>query len=134
MNSQSKMLILFDGMCNFCNFWAGFLGKRNKSNVFHILPLQSAEAKDLIISHPDVNQGENSIIVIFKEREFQKSKAVFTILKVLGFPWNLLLIFNWLPESLTDAFYDLIAQNRYRIFGKRAQCVLPDTYRNSSQK
>lgn len=40
-------------------------------------------------------------------------------------PWNLLAIFQAVPEPLRDMIYDLTAQNRYQLFGKKEECMLP---------
>jgi predicted DCC family thiol-disulfide oxidoreductase YuxK len=33
--------------------------------------------------------------------------------------------FLWIPPRVRDAFYDVIARNRYRWFGRRDVCALP---------
>jgi predicted DCC family thiol-disulfide oxidoreductase YuxK len=44
----------------------------------------------------------------------------------LRFPWNLTVIGWIIPGFLRDHLYKWIARNRYRWFGKRGYCRIPD--------
>jgi hypothetical protein len=59
------------------------------------------------------------------DRSFTRSAAAIEIASRLDMPWNLLTVFQAVPEPLRDVMYDLIAQNRYQLFGKKEQCMLP---------
>ena len=67
----------------------------------------------------------NTIFVISEHSMFTSSTAIFKIFGLLGYPWNIMLIFSLLPKSLTDFVYNMIAKNRYRLFGKRQSCRIP---------
>ncbi len=47
------------------------------------------------------------------------------ILRDLGCCWNLLYILIVIPPFLRDFVYDIIAKNRYKVFGKRESCMVP---------
>jgi predicted DCC family thiol-disulfide oxidoreductase YuxK len=57
---------------------------------------------------------------------YEKSDAVIEILKHLNRPYYYLGYIKFLPKGLRDAIYEIIASNRYRIFGKRKECMIPD--------
>jgi predicted DCC family thiol-disulfide oxidoreductase YuxK len=84
--------------------------------------LQSETAKQLLLKMNINAQKINSIIFISNEKMFIKSDAAIEIAKLLhGFP-RLLKYFQFIPRPIRDFVYDLIAKNRYRLFGK--SCAL----------
>ena len=56
----------------------------------------------------------------------ERSAGCFAMVKYLRPPWPLLRIFRFLPRAISDWVYDRIARNRYRWFGKRDTCLMPD--------
>jgi predicted DCC family thiol-disulfide oxidoreductase YuxK len=91
--------------------------------VFKFSPLQSEFAKTKL-NQSDV-EDLKSVVVIINDKTYRKAEAALKALAELGWPWKILLIFSLLPEKVLNLFYDLIAANRYRIFGKRETCRLP---------
>jgi predicted DCC family thiol-disulfide oxidoreductase YuxK len=122
---MKKALLLFDGVCNLCNASVRFIIKRDKKRTIQFANLQSEYAvnklKDLSISEiPD------SIIFIKGNKVLYKSDAAFEILKSFSKPWQILVIFKLLPKSIKDCIYDIVAKYRYKIFGKKEFCEIPD--------
>lgn len=123
---QNNKIILFDGLCNFCNSSVQFLIKRDSKDIFRFVSLQSELGKELLSKLPIAIQKTDSIILYESEAVFYyKSQAVFQIIKTLGGLFNCLLIFKLLPYSMCDVVYDYIAKNRYQWFGKKEQCLVP---------
>lgn len=121
-----KQIILFDGFCNLCSSGIQFIIKRDSKGLFNYVPLQSEKGKDLL-SNLDIDSNKiDSIILISNGTTYIKSKAVFKSLGIAGGPWKLLLIFQIIPSGILDNIYDFIARNRYRVFGKRDTCYIPD--------
>lgn len=123
---QHKKLIFFDGVCNLCNSSIQYIIKRDKKDVFMFAPLQSEAAKNM----PELQEADilkSDSIVLYEPRKGVsiKSTAVLKIGKHLGFPSNVLVIFRIVPRFIRDAVYDYIAKNRYKWYGKRAQCMVP---------
>ncbi len=116
-------IIFFDGYCGLCNGFVDFIIKFDKNAVFKFSPLQSEFAKTKL-SQSDV-EDLKSVIVLINDQTYRKAEAALKALAELGWPWKILLIFSLLPEKVLNLFYDLIAANRYRIFGKRETCRLP---------
>jgi predicted DCC family thiol-disulfide oxidoreductase YuxK len=115
-------LILYDGKCNLCNYTLQFILKRDKLKMFHYLPLQSSQAKEILKTVQFDQPGIDSVIFIENGRAYIKSEAFFRMAKKLGGLYKLALIFRILPKKLSDCFYDIIAKNRYRWFGKNNYC------------
>jgi predicted DCC family thiol-disulfide oxidoreductase YuxK len=125
LENQKPLLILFDGVCNLCNGIVQFIIKRDPHARFRFASLQSA-AGQLHLKRfgldPDVL---HSVILIDGDNVYERSDAALLIAKHLGPPWKLLAGFNIFPKFLRDAGYNLVARNRYRIFGKKDQCMIP---------
>jgi predicted DCC family thiol-disulfide oxidoreductase YuxK len=121
---KDKIIILFDGVCNFCNGSVNFIIKRDKKNRFLFAPLQSEFGKEFL-SHELSSTDFDSVIVFHEGKVLQKSKAALTVTAHLGFPWAMLSIFKIFPSFILDLVYDFIARNRYRFFGKKDACMIP---------
>lgn len=140
MNIRDKNIILFDGVCNFCNASVNFVIKHDRKNSFKFAPLQSEISKNLIPTLSNrvppvasaVAQGEEEKnaefkTIIYLERGvlYTRSTALLKILKKLGGIYSLAYIFIFVPRFLRDLIYDLVAGSRYKWFGKRERCMVP---------
>lgn len=122
---NNRMIVLFDGVCNFCNYWVNFLLKRDKKNIFLFAALQSESGQKLLRKFNLSTTDFDTFILIDGKIYQTKSDAVISIAKNLsGFP-KLVVIGKFLPKFIRDYMYDLIAKNRYKIFGKRDSCRIP---------
>lgn len=122
---RDKKIILFDGVCNYCNEKVNFIIKNDKKDVFRFVAVQSETGKK-IITYLGINSALDSIILYEPDYAyFIKSEAVFRIIKHLSSSVKLLLLFNFVPTSVKNIFYDIIAKNRYKWFGKMEICMLP---------
>lgn len=116
-------IIYFDGICGLCNGFVDFVMKIDKQGMFHFSPLQSEYAKHHLPS--EYVRDLDSVVVQINNETYRKSRAVFQVLKELGGAWGTLSVFKVLPEGFTNWAYDLVATNRYKIFGKKETCRLP---------
>lgn len=116
-------VIFFDGVCGLCNGFIDFIMKVDKDLLFHFSPLQSDYAR----SHlpPEYTEDLKSVVYLKDNKIFSKSEAVIEILRDIGGFWKLASIGSLLPGFLRDKAYDMIAQNRYSLFGKKETCRLP---------
>jgi predicted DCC family thiol-disulfide oxidoreductase YuxK len=118
-------VILFDGVCVFCSHWVRFVADRDKQRRFRFTTIQSAygtrlaKAVGIDPSDPDTNA------VIHGGTAYKKSDAALTVLSLLP-GWRFVRLFFAVPKPLRDAVYNLVARNRYRIFGKFDACIVPD--------
>jgi len=120
---NNSLIIFFDGVCNLCNGFVDFLIKRNKQNLFKFASLQGSTAKSYL-DESTLNELK-TVVVYYDGKILKKSDAILIIFKKLGPFWCLLYLFKPIPRFLRDLIYDFIAQNRYRLFGKKDTCRLP---------
>jgi len=122
---QYHHIILFDGVCNFCNFWVNFIIDRDKDDIFKFAALQS-EAGQKLLQEYKLNVSDfDTFVLIVNDKHFTKSTAALKISKNLKSFVKLLYPLIILPRPIRDFFYDLIAKNRYKIFGRRDICRIP---------
>ncbi|WP_233897131.1 thiol-disulfide oxidoreductase DCC family protein [Tenacibaculum piscium] len=121
-----KKIILFDGICNFCNSWVLKVIKLDKKNQFVFVSLQSEIGKK-ITTHLGIDATKIDSIILYEPNISYdiKSTAVLKIMVSFGGFWRLFSILTFLPEGFRNYCYDFIAKNRYRWFGKREKCILP---------
>ncbi len=123
-------LILYDGVCGLCNRLNQFVLKRDRAAVFQFASQQSALGQSIIRAHGRDPAGLETFYVIVDYGSdspimLSKSSAVLFVLKTLRGPWRLATVLAVLPTKLLDWVYDLVARNRYRVFGRYDTCPLP---------
>ncbi len=121
---DQQAIILFDGVCNLCNASVQFVLKRDRHARFQFASLQSAIGTQLRLQH-GLGTAVESIVLIQADKCLTKSDAALEIARHLNRLWPLCYGFKIIPRFLRDALYDLIARNRYRLFGKRDACLIP---------
>lgn len=133
--THSNTLVLYDGVCGLCNGLNQFLLKRDPDDHFRFASLQS-EFSTTLLKRYDINAVDLDTVYVVadygqaSQRLLARSDAILHVLGRLGGVWGLLRIGRVLPKSLRDALYNLVARNRYRVFGKYDVCLMPeDRYR-----
>jgi predicted DCC family thiol-disulfide oxidoreductase YuxK len=119
-----RRIILFDGVCNFCDSSVKFIIKRDPKGYFKFAPLQGETGRNLLKEF-DLTENLDSIVYIEDNRFYKKSAAALRICKSLKGAWRLFVILKILPSPIRDYFYDIIAKNRYKWFGKKDSCMIP---------
>ena len=122
---ESK-IILFDGVCNLCNGIVNFIIDRDKKRVFKFAALQSEPAARLLGFHQSQIDKPDSIVLIDGDKIKTKSSAVLEIVRNLSGIWPFLYWMMIIPAVVRDLFYDLVAKNRYWMFGRNKQCRIPE--------
>ncbi|MFS0822347.1 thiol-disulfide oxidoreductase DCC family protein [Bacillus sp. 1P02SD] len=117
-------IILFDGVCNFCNSSVQFILKRDSKQMYHFASLQSEAGKSLLKKH-GIPEDINSFVLIEGDQYYTKSSAALRVCLNLGGAYRFLYIFKLIPAPIRDIFYHIIANNRYKWFGKQESCMLP---------
>ena len=118
-------VILYDGVCVFCSRWVRFVASRDKGRRFRFTAIQSPYGTRLARAFGIDPQDPDTNAVIHGGVAYFKSDAALTVLSHLPFyRWTRLLLY--VPKPLRNAVYDLVAKNRYRIFGKYEACFVPD--------
>lgn len=130
-------VVLFDGVCNFCDSSVNFIIEHDKEAYFKFAPLQSDEGRRLANKFgfssrtavgPDRGSDLiqiDSVILVENERVYTHSTAALKIARRLGWPWSWFYAFIVVPTAIRDYFYKLFAKHRYRFFGRKDECMLP---------
>lgn len=116
-------VIFFDGVCGLCNGFIDFVMKIDKDQKFHFSPLQSDYARNNLPE--EMTRDLKTVVYKDGDQISMKSDAVLKILKEIGGVWGLASAGRILPGTLRDSAYEMIAENRYKIFGKKETCRLP---------
>ena len=119
-------IVLFDGVCNLCNGVVRFVIDRDPRGRFKFATLTSVTAARVLGPGSTVETRPDSIVLVEEGRVFTKSDASLRLARHLTFPWPLLYGLIVLPKGLRDGVYDLVARRRYRWFGHRDSCMVPD--------
>jgi len=122
---EDKYIILFDGVCNFCNNTINFVIDHDSKKCFQFASLQANFGRLFLLENKINTHDFDSIILIKNQKIFKKSEAIFEITKELTGFWKYIAIFRFLPKVFTDFCYDIFAKNRYQLFGKTDSCRLP---------
>lgn len=128
---DGRYLVVFDGVCNFCNGAVSFIIKRDPNALFAFTPMQSDLARALMNKYKVYNLGVDTFLLIKSGRCFVFSSAALEITKDLSGFWYLFNVFRVLPGSIRDFFYRAFARNRYALFGRRATCMIPSDEQRS---
>jgi len=124
MNGKQQ-IIFFDGICNLCNSFVQFIIKRDPAARFRFASLQSEAGREAMEELKLPSSTLSTVVYWKKDHYYFKSSAALHILKDLGRGWALLYGFILIPKVLRDSAYDILARNRYRLFGKRHECMVP---------
>ncbi len=122
---RGKKVILFDGVCNVCDGFVQFILKRDKKGLFYFASLQSDIAQQLLDKHKVQVKELSTIVLIDQDKVYTHSDVPLMVGKDLGGICKCLYFFRIFPKKLRDNFYDWFAKNRYRFFGKKEVCMLP---------
>src|ERR1700681_2514631 len=119
-------IIVFDGYCVLCSGWVSFFLRRDRHAIHRLLPAQSPIGHALYVHYGLDPQVYETYILIENGVAWFKSEATIRMTQGLGFPWSLAGIFRIVPRPWRDQLYDLIARNRFALFGRRATCYGPN--------
>lgn len=120
-------IVFFDGVCPFCNNIVDLIWIRNsKRNIYYAL-LQSDYAKQFLMNIGITDIDFNTIYFFDGDNIYHKSRAVFKILCYLDGLYPIFYKISFIvPKLISDYCYDLVAKNRYKIFGKQVSCRIPN--------
>lgn len=125
LDTGGKIVVLFDGVCNLCNGTVQFIIKRDPSSKFQFASLQSGFGQSQLLKLGLDPTQLHSIIVLEDGKMYERSDAALKIASHLTQPWPMLGASRIFPRFFRDWVYDVIAKNRYRMFGKKDECMIP---------
>ncbi|CAI1922752.1 thiol-disulfide oxidoreductase DCC family protein [Serratia liquefaciens] len=118
-------VLLFDGECNLCHGLVRFLIRADRQGKILLATVQSEEGQAILNWLALPTDRFDSIVYLEPGRHWLRSAAFFQALRQLGWPFRLLALARFLPQRLADRFYNAVASNRYRLFGRNAGTALP---------
>ena len=118
-------VILFDGVCNFCNSSINFVMDRDPSGFFKFGALESEEGIALLKKAGYQSEYLDSVLLLQDGHVYRDSEAALRITRKMTGLWPLMFGFIIVPRVIRDAVYNWIARNRYRWFGKMDSCRMP---------
>lgn len=121
---RGEAVVLFDGYCNLCNGAVRFLIERDTAGKFVYSALSWPYGEKVKAAFPELREVD-SIVLYDGERFHVKSTAALKIAGMMPGLWPAMKVFLVLPRFIRDAAYDLIARNRYSLFGKKETCMMP---------
>ena len=124
--SYTEHILFYDGHCNLCHRVVRFVAKRDKKRIFAFAPLQGETAAERL---PKEILGADTVVLMDGASIYVKSRAVFRVMKLLGWPWILFCFLMILPTFFSNKIYDIIAAGRYKIWGRSDQCeIIPEIH------
>jgi len=124
-------IVLYDGVCGLCNQLVQFLLKRDHNDQLRYASLQSEFASKILVRHGLNPKDLDTVCVVVNyeeadERVLTRSTAILYVVNALGGIWKVASIGKIVPRPIRDVLYELVARNRYRVFGKFETCMLPE--------
>ncbi|MEP6946991.1 MAG: thiol-disulfide oxidoreductase DCC family protein [Acidobacteriota bacterium] len=117
-------IVLFDGVCNFCNSSVNFIIRHDRAKRFKFTPLQS-EAGELYKAEFNLSDDVDSIVLVEDGRAYTHSTAALRIARGLGGIWSINYALVIVPAFIRDFAYKAFAKYRYRLFGRKDVCMMP---------
>ena len=117
-------VVLFDGVCNFCNRMVNFAIRNDRKGKLKFAPLQSVAGQKLRDEF-NVPPTADTVVFIEKGKAYTYAAAAIRISRYLDWPARMLYAFAIFPRVIVEPVYKWIAKNRYRWFGKKDSCMIP---------
>lgn len=122
---ENKAILLYDGVCNFCDSTVNFIIKRDPEAHFNFAALQSETGQLIQKSFGLDVEKLDSLVLIENKKMYRKSSAALRIARKLKGLYPLLFGLIIIPPFIRDAIYDFVARNRYKWYGKKDSCMIP---------
>lgn len=122
---QGAPLILFDGVCNLCQWSVQFVIRHDRQQTFYFSSLQS-EWGQLLLREHGLGETELKTMVHYHQGQVDiRSAAALKIARRLSGLWSLTALFIFVPARLRDGIYQWVSRNRYAWFGRKEECWIP---------
>ena len=122
---DSSPVILFDGVCNFCNGIVNFVIRNEKGSRIRFATIQSDAGRRLLIQYGYPADDLSSFVFLENGKLYNRSTAALKVSKYLKGLWPVMIGFIIVPVFIRDALYKYISKNRYKWFGKKEICMVP---------
>ena len=124
--NAGSAIIVFDGVCALCNGWVDFLLARDRRQRYRFAAMQSPAGRRLLAAHGLDPDDPASFLLLDGQGAQTDTDAIARVLSGLGGGWRVAALGRLLPRAIRDRLYRIVARNRYRLFGRRDACRVPD--------
>jgi predicted DCC family thiol-disulfide oxidoreductase YuxK len=125
MKRVIQPIVLFDGVCKFCDASVNFLIDHDSKARLRFAALQSATGQALLKKFGIRTNRFDTIVLVEGEHWSDRSTAALRIATYLDGYWWLTAVLLFLPAFLRDFPYTVLAANRYKWFGTLDACRMP---------
>ncbi|HET6431997.1 thiol-disulfide oxidoreductase DCC family protein [Dyella sp.] len=127
MPHDNPSIVVFDGVCVLCSRWVDFILRHDRQHRFRLAAMQGAHGRRLLAAHGLSPDDPASLLLVQDGLGHTDTDAIGRILAQLGGFWRIpAVLLRTVPRPLRDALYRWIARHRYRLFGQRSSCRMPD--------
>ncbi len=119
----SSPILFFDGVCGLCDHFVTFLVTRDSRHILRFAPLQGETAHQSL--HGSLTESLTTVVLKVDGQLYTKSDAAVRALVLLGGAWVVAKVLLWIPRSMRDWIYEVVASRRYLIFGRKDVCRVP---------
>ena len=118
-------VILFDGVCNYCNSVCNFIIARDPEKHFRFAHLQSDAGRELLQHYGFAPDMLDSVVLIRNGKAYVKTDATIQLAPCLSGIARFGGLLRFVPRFIRDIGYDIVARNRYKWWGKQDACIVP---------
>jgi predicted DCC family thiol-disulfide oxidoreductase YuxK len=126
MASNITAIWLFDGVCVLCSSAVRYTLSHEKAASIQFIAIQSKAGITLAEKYGVDPENPDSFLFIENGIALTKSDALLALAEHLKGIARLSPVARLIPRSWRDGLYDLLAQNRYKWFGRKNVCDVPD--------
>jgi predicted DCC family thiol-disulfide oxidoreductase YuxK len=124
---NTARVVVFDGLCNLCSGGARWIERHRIEPPFRLVPMQSDAGRALLTQRGYEPDDPLTFLVLDGDRCLTQADAWIHLVAAGGGAWRLMQAARVIPRAVRDAVYRLIARNRYRWFGRRVTCYVPQS-------
>ena len=121
-----RPVLLFDGVCTLCDRSVRFVLDHDVTGAIEFASLQSDVGRRLLVSCGLDPGTTDSVVFVEAGTCHLRSDAALRVARHLSAPWRWLMAARIIPRPVRDRIYDWVADRRYRWFGTRDACRIPD--------
>lgn len=118
-------VVIFDGLCNLCARSVRFILNHEAAPVLRFTSLQSPLGMRLLREFEFDPADAETFVLVADGRTYVKSDAAVRLAVYLTGAWKFIGALKIIPRPVRDCMYDGVARNRYRLFGRREECMAP---------
>ena len=123
---QEDPILLFDGVCNLCSGSVLFVLDRNGKENVSFASLQSEFGAQALKDANLPADYTSSLVLLENDKVYVKSDAALQLTKHLNGLWKAGSVLLIIPKFIRNPVYDWVAKNRYKWFGEKEVCWVPE--------